>query len=249
MTQDAWAAHLDPEEPWHLPPEDPHAERLDRISDVLGDGAIWSEPPEGLRDRIVALAASETPAAPIADPSVGDETISPLRRSSTRSGGGRRSTRRLVAWGGATLATAAAAAVAVAFFLPRDEAPVEEELDLYAMIGTELAPAATAEVSAVDMPGGLAITMWVSELPPAPDGLYYAAWLVGDSGTVPVGSFHLRTESMYPVDLWSGVPLDRYPRLIVTLQQERRPAAPSDRIVLEGELTADGLIVAEPVDS
>ena len=55
--------------------------------------------------------------------------------------------------------------------------------------------------------------------PPAEPGTYYQGWVKGPEGLVTVGTFHLRGGDD-TIDLWSGVPLDRYPTLTVTLQDE-----------------------------
>ena len=70
-------------------------------------------------------------------------------------------------------------------------------------------------------------------LPPAEPGTYYQGWVKGDEGLVTVGTFHLRGGDD-TIDLWSGVPLDRYPTLTVTLQEEGGGQESSGVVVLSG---------------
>jgi hypothetical protein len=103
------------------------------------------------------------------------------------------------------------------------------------MTGTALAPKAVATAQLDPKPAGLAIHLQIKGLPPAPEGRYYAAWLRGPRGTVPVGSFHWH-QKVNPVDLWSGVLTDGYPELFVTLQREGEAPDPNGDIVLTGRV-------------
>jgi len=231
-----WADYLDPGEPDPPLPGD-QARGLDRIHAALADEAAWGEPPSRLRAGLLAAATAEraarpagpvpvptTPAAPpAAAPPDGARTdgartgvVVPLRRRS----------RRLVL---AAVTAAAAAAVLVAVLVwPRPATPS------IVLAGTALAPRATATAELEPRSAGVAITLHVKGLPPAPAGAYYAAWLHGPSGYVPVGSFHWRKGGI-PIDLWSGVGGSAYPDLVVTLQREGQPLAPSAAdVVLSG---------------
>ena len=55
---------------------------------------------------------------------------------------------------------------------------------------------------------------------------------------VGIGSFHWRGGGI-PIELWSGVDTDRYPIMIVTLQNEDEPPLASDRVVMTARLTDD----------
>ena len=70
-------------------------------------------------------------------------------------------------------------------------------------------------------------------LPPAPPGTYYQAWVKGDGGLVTIGTFHMQGGDD-TVELWSGVPLDEYPTITVTLQDEGGGQESSGRVVLTG---------------
>ena len=77
----------------------------------------------------------------------------------------------------------------------------------------------------------------VAGLPAAPEGEYYEGWLhAEETGEwVSVGTFHMRGGDDH-VELWSGVPVDRYPTLTVTLQEEGAGQESSGRVVLSGDV-------------
>jgi Anti-sigma-K factor rskA len=101
--------------------------------------------------------------------------------------------------------------------------------------GTELAPDASAVARVEETGSGVAIELDVRDLPPAEPGTYYHAWLKGPDGLVTVGTFHMQ-DGDNTVELWSGVPLDRYPTLTVTLQQEGAGQESSGQVVLTAEI-------------
>jgi hypothetical protein len=131
---------------------------------------------------------------------------------------------------------AAAAFTAGVLAVDRALQPDPPTGEVYAATGTELAPAATAEVSVRQTGSGFSVAVDADRLPPAAPGSYYAAWLRGPQGTVPLGSFHQR-EPGKPVALWSGVDPAGYPTFMITLQAEGDPPAPSQLVVLTGSLT------------
>jgi Anti-sigma-K factor rskA len=218
-----WADYLDPgsSDPGLSP-----AERagLDRITVALADDAVWSEPPAELRAALLAQVEAE--AAQIRRP--GSTTPTRLDPATTprqaRSGGGRRR-----AWYASAVAVAAAGALVAVLAWPRPATTT------FAMSGTALAPAASATAVLEPRSAGVAITLQIKGLVAAPPGTYYAAWMQGTSGVVPVGTFHWHKGGI-PIELWSGVTGDRYPDLFVTLQQEGRPATPSADVVLRGHV-------------
>jgi hypothetical protein len=107
------------------------------------------------------------------------------------------------------------------------------QVESFALAGTRLAPSAAATAELEPRPAGLAITLHITGLKPAPPGTYYAAWLRGPAGTVPVGTFHWHKGGI-PINLWSGVSDSNYPDLFVTLQHEGQPPDPSADVVLSG---------------
>jgi hypothetical protein len=105
----------------------------------------------------------------------------------------------------------------------------------FTVAGTELAPEASAVATVEETGSGVSIDLDVSGLPPAEPGTYYQAWVKGPDGLVTVGTFHMR-DGDDSVELWSGVPLDRYPTLTVTLQDEGAGQESSGRVVLSGDV-------------
>lgn len=103
----------------------------------------------------------------------------------------------------------------------------------FTMAGTELAPAASAEVRVVETPAGIVLRLEVEGLEPAAPGTYYQGWVVSDTAEVSVGTFHMRGGDG-SVAFWSGVAPAEYPELIVTLQEETAGPARSDVVVMTG---------------
>jgi hypothetical protein len=84
---------------------------------------------------------------------------------------------------------------------------------------------------------GFAVTIQPHDLPAAPDGLYYAAWLHkpgSPDAYVPLGSFHARRAAT--IRLWSGVSPREYPEFVVTLQRVGQPSTPSGPVVVTARL-------------
>ncbi|HEY6794687.1 MAG TPA: hypothetical protein VI248_08390 [Kineosporiaceae bacterium] len=240
-----WADYLDPAEPSPaLPPQ--QRGPLDRVTSALATEAVWSQPPAGLRTRLLETAAAEAanatremPIRPPARPTSGAPVPAPVPAPVTSTGTApdavpprvplRRPTRRR--WILAAAGVAAAAALIATLAWPRSQAVT------FAMSGTALAPGASARAELEPKKAGLAITLQITGLAPAPAGEYYAAWLSGPRGIVPVGTFHWRQGGV-PINLWSGVGTDLYRQLFVTLQHEGRPPTPTSEVVLTG--TAPG---------
>lgn len=238
-----WAAHLDPEThpdvrdeiAADLPAHEVAA--LDRIGSLLGEESVWDGPPPELKADLMAQIAAE---AAVAEP--GPELIEPAEAIDGRPDPGdelgARRDRRAGRWAvaGAGLVAAVAAAVVVFGFVTRDTGDVTT----YEVAGTELTPDLNATVDIEPRAAGVAITLNIMGLPPAPEGQYYAGWLATDDGTgamsaeadlVGVGSFHWR-EGGIPIELWSGVETDTHPLLIVTLQTIGEPPTPSGVVMM-----------------
>jgi Anti-sigma-K factor rskA, C-terminal len=187
-----------------------------RLRDLLADESVWAEPASDGIDNLLAAIEAES-AGPVvgARPSPG-----PARRAGRRRG--------------VVIALSAAAAVLVVAgvvgILTRGQHDDARQFDV---AGTELAPEASAVATVDELGSGVAIELDVRGLPPAPPGTYYQAWVKGDEGLVTVGTFHMR-DGDDSVELWSGVPVDRYPKLTVTLQQEGGGQESSGQVVLSG---------------
>jgi Anti-sigma-K factor rskA, C-terminal len=189
-----------------------------RFRDLLADDTVWAEPsPTGVDDLLSAIEA-ESPAGAAA----GAATARPAH-SRPRS-------RRLMLVAVAAGVVVLAGVVGVLVRSADDDAS-----RTFAVAGTELAPDASAVASVAETGSGVSIELDVSDLPPAEPGTYYQAWVKGPDGLVTVGTFHMRGGDDH-VDLWSGVPLDRYPTLTVTLQQEGAGQNSSGQVVLSGDI-------------
>jgi hypothetical protein len=190
-----------------------------RVRDLLADESVWAAPaPEGVEDLIAAIRA---------EPAVRPDVEARPTPASSR----RPARRRPV-----VVALAAAAALVVVLgvvgIVARSGDDAGREFDV---AGTELAPDAAAVATVDERGSGVAIELDVRGLPPAEPGTYYQGWVKGADGLVTVGTFHLRGGDD-TVELWSGVPLDRYPTLTVTLQEEGGGPESSGRVVLSGEI-------------
>ncbi|HEX2804784.1 MAG TPA: anti-sigma factor [Kineosporiaceae bacterium] len=240
---DDWADYLDPEV---TDPELTPAERaaLDRIAGALADESTWGEPPAHLRtsllDRVTQEAAGRTrDGTPPATSSATSSGVSPELSSVASPGTPRTvssararraaSLRARRTWWLSVAGAAAAAALVAVVAWPHPQTTT------FAMAGTSLAPRASATAELEPRSAGVAIRLEIKGLAPAPPGAYYAAWLRGPAGVVPVGTFHWHKGGI-PIDLWSGVGSDAYPQLFVTLQREGRPPDPSAQVVLTGRV-------------
>jgi hypothetical protein len=221
VNEDEFADFLDNGSRASDPRDESTRETATRFRDLLADDAVWAEPsPTGVDDLLAAIQTESgtVPAAPAAAPAVHSRVPS------------RRRSRRLM------LVAAAAGIVAVAGVVgilvrSADDGAGQD----FAVAGTELAPTASGVGTVEETGSGVSIELDVSGLPPAEPGTYYQAWVKGPDGLVTVGTFHMRGGDDH-VDLWSGVPLDRYPTLTVTLQQEGAGQESSGRVVLSGEV-------------
>lgn len=211
---DRLAAYLD--DPDAVDDPSPHVRA---VRDHLRSASVWEEPPDDLVDRIAADIDRERLSRP--DPA----PAGPADRSRER-----RVDRRPL-WLAAG-AAAVAAVIALVVLLPTDDATRIQ------LQPTPLAQSASATASVRSTPAGEAITLDVSGLPPAPEGFFYQGWVRGDRGLVSIGTFHLRGGGDTEVELWSGVPLEQYPVVSVTLEPEDGDQTSSGQAVLIGELDA-----------
>ena len=222
VNEDEFADFLDSGSRASDPRDESTRETATRFRDLLADDAVWAEPsPTGVDDLLAAIqteSGGTVPAAPATAPAAQPRVPS------------RRRSRRLM------LVAAAAGIVAVAGVVgilvrSADDGAGQD----FAVAGTELAPNASGVGTVEETGSGVSIELDVSGLPPAEPGTYYQAWVKGPDGLVTVGTFHMRGGDDH-VDLWSGVPLDRYPTLTVTLQREGAGQESSGRVVLSGEV-------------
>ena len=233
-------------------PGDP---RLDTVVRLLDDPALWAEVPSGLRDRVLTEALGSEGAAALAE--AGDHGAPGGDAGTAVEGAGdagttgqgaqpvplhaarrRRDARsRLPA-----LLAAAAAVVVVAGLgviggvrLAQEDTP--DPLLEVALAGTEEAPGSSATATMVMEPAGISVTLDVSDLEPAPEGTFYEVWLVGPSGKVSGGTFHLRGDQD-EIKLWWGVDPEGYEAVTVTRQPVDGGTPAEGVVVLRGELPA-----------
>jgi hypothetical protein len=186
---------------------------LDRVRALLSDESLWINPPPDLAESIVRRIETEpVDAAP-------------------RVGARRATWARMSVIGGLVAAAALVVAVLVVGRVAGPDGATQ-----VAFTGTELAPAATGEATMRETESGVAITLRLERLEPAPAGFYYQAWVAGPAGSVPIGTFHIRDGDEEPIELWSGVDTADYPNVTVTIEPEDGNPASSGLQVLVGEL-------------
>jgi hypothetical protein len=194
---------------------------LDELLRLFAKSTTWEEPPPDLADSVVAgiraagLAVPETP-LPIADPV--PATPSAPRRN----------------WFRPVLVAAAAVVLVVALgavLATRDGSEGES----FALAATDVIPGVSGSATVEQTGSGLSISLSVEGLPPAEPGTFYQAWMRGEAGSVPIGTFHAR-ESGDSIELWSGVDVADYPTMTVTIQQEGAGPESSGVVVLRGDL-------------
>lgn len=200
--------------------EDPDA----FVASLLADPDVWTEPPAGLEDSIVAAIAAEATPPPNASSTSSGEVVD-------------LSARRRRRWTVGALAAAAAAVVVIGgavIVSSRDDDSRSFDTAI-ALEGTDLAPTADGVAEVTTTPLGLRIILDVRDLPPAESGTFYQAWVRNDSGGVSAGTFHLRGGDG-AIELWAGVAIEDYPLVTVTLQEEGAGPESSGQVVLRGLL-------------
>jgi Anti-sigma-K factor rskA, C-terminal len=189
-----------------------------RFRDLLADDAVWAEPrPTGVDDLLAGIEAES-----------GGSVAAAARTARPQAPARARSRLMLVAAAAGIVVLAGVVGILV-------RAADDDARQNFAVAATELAPGASAVATVEEAGSGVAIELDVRGLPPAEPGTYYQAWVKGPDGLVTVGTFHMRGGDDN-VELWSGVPLDRYPTLTVTLQEEGAGQQSSGRVVLSGDV-------------
>jgi hypothetical protein len=202
-----------------------------RLHDLLGDESVWAEPEPGGLDVLLASISAEAADRPVAPPSGGAAHLAAhrSRRRSAHAGGAGRGRMLLLSAAAALVVVAGVAGVLVA--TSGDDGAGRE----VALSGTPLSPDASAQAMVEVRDAGVAIGLADVNLPGAPPGSYYQGWVKGDSGLVTVGTFHLRGDDD-DIELWSGVDLEDYPMLTITIQEEGAGQESSGQVVLSGRI-------------
>lgn len=196
---------------------------LDRVRGLLADPAAWAEPDPGLQERVVAAIANAEPAA--GDPA--EEQASPTPTGHRADVIPLRPRRRWYALVGAAAAVVLAVGVAVGLTV-RGDSSAEFAATL---TGTELAQAASGEVTMTRTQSGWEIHMQAEGLPRRDHGAYYEAWLKNEAGQlVAIGTFN----DAHDVTLWAGISPSSHPTITVTRQLANGDPASSGNVVLTG---------------
>jgi hypothetical protein len=193
------------------------------VQQQLASDSLWLEPPADLQESIVTEITSQRPVR---------ERPTQLPRHRTA----RRRTWQPWAAGVGITAVAAAIALVVVIAIPRGD------INQLRMQGTELATSASAIATVVSTTSGEDITLNIHGLQPAPEEHYYQGWVrtgpEPDDNAVTIGTFHMRGGDD-EVTLWSGVPIEDFPVLTVTLEPDDGDPASSGDVVLRGRLGED----------
>ncbi len=207
----------------------PTPAELAAIAELLASEALWAEADPRLEDTILAQIAAESSWSPGQSGDAAtesgvdlDDNVVPLRRRSRQ-------------WIIVGIAAVAVFFAALGFAVGQLDSPSSDDFEI-AMAGTDLAPTATATAAIKATGLGLRIRLDISGLEPAPNGSYYQAWIRNaDGGAVTAGTFHMRGGDG-EIELWTGVLMDEYPIITVTLQNEGDGAQSSGVVVLKGVL-------------
>ncbi|HUR77345.1 MAG TPA: anti-sigma factor [Acidimicrobiales bacterium] len=191
-------------------------DELDLVREMLANKASFEAPRADLEDRVVATVIGASGVAPVVS----------LEAARKRRG----DMRRVPIW---ALAAAVAIAVAATATVTNRSQPGPKTDGRFAMSGTELASGASARATFAELPNGLEIRLRITGLRRAPKGSFYQAWVKGDAGLVPIGTFHTGDGA---VVLWSGVDSRKYHTVTVTIEEEDNNPASSGRRVLSGEI-------------
>ncbi len=196
------------------------------VVNQLRSPATWDGPPAHLRDTVLARALAERPAAQAvaaaSAPSAAQRPVLVPRW-------------RRLAW--AVPLTAAASVVFTLLVLTGERLLTQPDQGTsYALAGGSYAQRATGTIAVSSAPGGFAVVLKAKNLPGAPVGYYYQAWLI-KTGQQPVslGTFHGRKTGQ-PIKLWSGVDPAGY-SLTVSLQSVNDPPKPTSQVALTAKIT------------
>ncbi|HEY6296612.1 MAG TPA: anti-sigma factor [Streptosporangiaceae bacterium] len=199
---------------------------LDDLRALLADPSAWAEPGPGLEDTVTAAVVR---AAASAGPgrSVPAGVTQPRRSGRPRITTALGSGRPRIAWLTGLAAAAAAAVIAVVVTLGGGSNGTQFQA---ALVGTALAPSASAQVTMVQTRSGWRITLQGHGLPRLDNGYYYEAWLKNPAGIlVPIGTFNQPDN----VTLWAGVPPTQFPNITITRQRaDGNPASSGQRVLV-----------------
>ena len=216
---------------------------LDDLRALLADPALWSEPPAGLEDSVVAAIAAEarttanvdSPAqapgmtgAEATDEPDASGPAAPVDLTAAREK--RRGGRRVLRPAFLVAAAAAVAAVGLVTVLLLQRDSDQRRFDV-ALAATELAPGASGNATMLRTDSGWEITLNATGLPRLDNGQFYQGWLRNADGVlVPIGTFNEGTD----VVLWAGVSPETFSTFTITRESADGDQNSSGQRVLVG---------------
>jgi Anti-sigma-K factor rskA len=195
---------------------------------LLADPSMWEEPSAALAEKVRVAVRTEVDKARAHQPEPQLAPVVPIGKpnSAPEQKGPTRLRRLNIRW----MAVAAAAILALgAFGISRRSSTSRPEGILLALAATELLPGAAGSVEITQTESGLKIELDAIGLPRRDGQRFYQAWLKGEAGLVPIGTFH----SGENVTLWAGVALKDFPAITIT-EEEVGDQDSSGRRVLVG---------------
>ena len=205
----------------------PEDDAVAAVVTQLRSRATWDGPPAYLRDTVLARALEQRSAVPAGRAApVAEKGLAPVVALPRW---------RRLAW--AVPMTAVAAVVLTVLVLTGQRLLTRPDPGTsYSLAAGSYAPTASGTVSVGNAPGGFPIVLDAHNLPGAPAGYYYEAWLVREGQpSISLGTFHARKTGQ-PIKLWSGVDPAGY-RFSVRLQSVSAPPAPNGPVVITSTLS------------
>lgn len=196
------------------------ARSLLKIGHFLSDPMVWAEPPPTVRAAVFSAIEPHLWPAPSTAPAPRASLLRRWRTSAVS----------------ALVGVAVTAVVGIVVYLPDGQSSTTHRA--VTLKGTALAPEATAEARIKHTQSGVELLLNIHRLPPAGPDEYYQGWLKGPAGSVTVGTFHMRGESERVV-LWSGVEIEEYPTMTVTLQKKGAGPKSSGMVYLAGDTASE----------
>lgn len=219
--------------------DEPTPDEVSDLHRLLARPDVWDEPQAGVEDAVVAAIVSEARDSGSADPGSADsgsagsgstEPTAPITSLADRRAG--RARPSLPWWlGAAAVAVLVVGGVAL-FGRGGDEADGGGVAVALSPTDAAVGASATARISAT--PAGVRIVLDVDDLPGAPVGSFYEAWIGNGEIRISAGTFHLR-DGDDPIALWAGVADPAFDQLSITLEPLDGDPSSSGDVRFRGE--------------